>query len=68
MANSRLDELPSNEDLPKACKNVTSGKDEMKREYDGLCFGFPYEADMQFNFSPSTNILQTVVLSPIGVS
>lgn len=65
---TKLEELPSNEELPKACKNVTSGKDELKREYYGLCFGFPYEAHMQFNFSPSTNILQTVVLSPIGVS
>lgn len=65
---SLLTDLPNKEDLPKVCNEVTSTSDPNVKEYYGVCFGFPYEAHMQFNFSPATGILETAVLSPIGTA
>ena len=47
---------------------MTNPKDMDRREFYGTCFDFPYEAHMQLDFNPETGILETAVLSPIGVT
>ena len=50
----------------KTADSPSSGSDT--QEFYGLCFDFPYEAHMQLDFDPATGILETAVLSPIGIS
>ena len=63
-----LKDMPTADALPKVCTDVSPSNDPNVREYYGLCFGFPYESHMQFNFNASTGILETAALSPIGLS
>lgn len=55
-------------ELPKSCTEVSAEPGGLRREFYGICFGFPYEAHMQLNFNPETDILETAVLSPIGAA
>ncbi|MDO4937146.1 MAG: hypothetical protein Q4E62_04445 [Sutterellaceae bacterium] len=54
--------------VPKVCENLSKNPDGDPLEFYGTCFEFPYEAHMQLNFNPATDILQTAVLSPIGAA
>ena len=65
---TKLAEMPDKETLPKVCQDISPTDDPNVKEYYGECFGFPYESHMQFNFNTSTGILETAILSPIGVS
>ena len=66
---TRITDLPRPDDLPKVCNDVSEDRESTeRREYYGLCFGFPYEAHMQFDFNPVTGIMRSAVLSPIGTA
>lgn len=65
---TKIDDIPQGDALPKVCRDVTNPKDMDRREFYGTCFDFPYEAHMQLDFNPETGILETAVLSPIGVT
>lgn len=65
---TKIDDIPQGDALPKVCHDVTNHKDMDRREFYGTCFDFPYEAHMQLDFNPETGILETAVLSPIGVT
>ena len=66
---TRVEELPHPDLLPKVCIEVSEDRESTeRREYYGQCFGFPYEAHMQFDFNAVTGIMKSAVLSPIGTA
>ena len=68
LGKTKLTDMPNKEALPKVCEDISPANDPNVKEYYGVCFGFPYESHMQFDFNAATGILETAVLSPIGMS
>ncbi len=64
---SDLPSVPEIAETDEVCQDVSSLENPFVREFYGRCFGFPFEAHMQLNFNPQTSILETAILSPIGV-
>lgn len=65
LGKTTFDQLPS---LPKTCTEVSLDSNDLVREFYGVCFGFPYESHIQLEFDSITNLLRSVVLSPIGAA